>query len=927
MRKIRMKLLSLTLALAMLLLALPANLSLADPLPPEPTPAATIDFPAEQLIGLTGNAAYEISFPPGTVEAKTASNKGKINIPNTWFGKTLSIVKKGDGAVTADSAAQSLTIPARPARPAGLTATFVSASGATDGAISGVTTAMEYRLGSTGDFIGITSTPLTGITNGTYEIRIKAVATVDDVPGSFCSPVRSVEVGVMSQEDTPAATIDYVTERLVNLVSGAYYAINGGASVKAGASGIAIAGEWLGTEVQIVKKGTGTTTDSAAQSLTIPARPDRPLGFVAVYANPGLSNGSITGVTDAMEYRLSGASGYTAVTGVSITGLAAGTYQIRYKATASSFRSGNTNVTVGETSSEETPVITINFVNERLAGFIVGEVYAINGEAPQTMDKTWIAIDDTWFGTALSIVKKGNGTTTTDSAAQNLSIPARPAKPVLTKTDETVFGAGGTITGVTSAMQYRYNNGEWIDCTTGPMTAAAGVYLFRFAATDMAFHSANTKLTINAASATPEATPDASVDYAAEKLTGLVAGASYLIDGGATPYVADTEGKLAIDPAWFGTALSIVKKGNGTSTTDSAAQGLTIPARPEAPSGVGKTDETGVDLNNGAITNVTNAMEYKLSDAPAWTPCPGATVTGLAPGTYLVRFKAADSAFASEAASVTVGEFVPVYSLSVAAPAFASVAVGYSPVAAKPITITNTGNWEAIIASVALSNPTHFILSGSGAGVPKGGSITSWTIRPANNLSEGTYTTSVIVTYNGGKIATAQVSFTVGSLYPQKTLTDYYSGIAVSGNINAYSELVVNKLSTLHEKCAACDAVRKALANSALKYIYGVEIRLTQGFIGDLTVSLPVGAQYEGETVTICCCSNGEYKTYTAKVQYGRAVFTVRSLSLFAVFVPSGKLTPPQTGGADLSWTVLGVCLIALGAALPAFTRRRRERN
>ncbi|HOG01916.1 MAG: hypothetical protein BWY35_00845 [Firmicutes bacterium ADurb.Bin248] len=744
----------------------------------------------------------------------------------------------------------------------------------------------------------------------------------------------------LPQELPPVAAIDFVNERLTGLVPGAVYVI-GEAEYTAGkAAGlhpgtikiVTGTGGWLGTTILIVKKGDGVaTSNSIAQELSIPARPKKPAAslFTATYVSGG-ADGAIAGIAADMEYRLSSDDEYTQGTGADITGLAGGTYQIRYKAvipvgeTPGSFASGVTNVTVGVMSPEEIPAIAINFDQERLTGFTKNAAYVIDG-VDQTMSATWIAIDDTWMGGApVSIVRKGNGRTTTDSAAQSLTIPARPAKPTgIVATDEPYPGAGGTITGVTSAMEYRFSGGKWTPA--GSMTGVApGEYVFRFAATADAFHSAVTKVTLGTTPAAPEPAPEASIDYEAEKLTGLAAGARY--DIGGADCTADSHGELAIDSAWFGTTLSIVKKGNGTTTADSGAQSLAVPARPAAPAGIGKTDETGLDLDDGAVTGATSAMEYQLSGAAAWTACPGGTITGLAPGTYLVRFKAAASAFASEAASVQVGAYAPVYSLSVTAPVFAPVTDGYAPVAAKPITIANTGNWQADIASVALGDTARFILGGSGPNVPKGGSISSWTVRPADNLPEGTYTTAITVTYNGGKTATAQVSFTVNSLYPQKTLSDYYSGVTVSGNINAYSELVVSKLA-LHQNCAACEAIRKALSNSAFQYIYGIEIRLTRGFVGDLTISIPVGAQYEGETVSIVCCSNGEYKTYTARVQFGRALFTVRSLSLFAVFVQSGRLTPPQTGGADFPWTALGVCLIALGAALPALVRRRRAKN
>jgi len=60
----------------------------------------------------------------------------------------------------------------------------------------------------------------------------------------------------------------------------------------------------------------------------------------------GGSDGSITGTTTAMEYKLSAASTYTTVTGTSITDLAAGTYNVRYASKAGYDASPDATVTV-----------------------------------------------------------------------------------------------------------------------------------------------------------------------------------------------------------------------------------------------------------------------------------------------------------------------------------------------------------------------------------------------------------------------------------------------------------------------------------------------------------------------------------------------------------------------------------------------------
>lgn len=74
---------------------------------------------------------------------------------------------------------------------------------------------------------------------------------------------------------------------------------------------------------------------------TLPSRPTSPDTV------RGGTN-QITGVTVAMEYRLSGASTWTACTGTAITGLPAGAYQVRIKATSTNFASEPVTVQVSQ---------------------------------------------------------------------------------------------------------------------------------------------------------------------------------------------------------------------------------------------------------------------------------------------------------------------------------------------------------------------------------------------------------------------------------------------------------------------------------------------------------------------------------------------------------------------------------------------------
>ena len=115
----------------------------------------------------------------------------------------------------------------------------------------------------------------------------------------------------------------------------------------------------------------------------------------------------------------------------------------------------------------------------------------------------------------------------------------------------------------------------------------------------------------------------------------------------------------------------------------------------------------------------------------------------------------------------------PTYTLSVSAPAFEDAIVGYTQPEAQAVTITSSGNSDALISSVTLSGDQadSFTLQKGTVSVPAGGTNTSYTIRPGADLPEGTYMAAISVAYNNGAVATADVRFRVNA--------DPTSGIAV----------------------------------------------------------------------------------------------------------------------------------------------------
>ena len=162
--------------------------------------------------------------------------------------------------------------------------------------------------------------------------------------------------------------------------------------------------------------------------------------------------------------------------------------------------------------------------------------------------------------------------------------------------------------------------------------------------------------------------------------------------------------------------------------------------------------------------------------------------------------------------------------------------------------------------------------------------------------------------------------------YISRTLTDGATGVTVAGSsIHKMARLTVSPLA-LHPDDPACNAIRKAHTGGQL--ILGYNISLTPAATAPLTISMPVGSEYNGRTVTILHCINGRLENIDAVVTNGMATFTVTELSPFAVttglLVPDSEvINPPKTGDAATPW---GFVLIGLAAVCMGYLAMKRRR-
>ena len=150
----------------------------------------TINYATETL---TVNDGYEVN----TAEDFTGTAILSGASLSDYIGSTLYIRHKADANGSPASAAVALTIPARPAAPSGLTAVNETAEGKHDGQITGVTTAMEYKLSTADEWTACTGTMLTNLAPGTYEVRVKGTDS------SFTENAAQVTIATESEPSTP----------------------------------------------------------------------------------------------------------------------------------------------------------------------------------------------------------------------------------------------------------------------------------------------------------------------------------------------------------------------------------------------------------------------------------------------------------------------------------------------------------------------------------------------------------------------------------------------------------------------------------------------------------------------------------------------------------------------------------------------------
>jgi hypothetical protein len=305
------------------------------------TPAIEFDYENCYLKGFTPGETYTIN---GTVIAQ--KEDGTLDVPDDWYGTTISIVRKASDYYATDSKVQTLEIPARDDAPTGLGSVNETALGANDGQITGVRSwEMEYKPVGADKWTDCTSETITGLAIGTYQVRYKYYCTNTYIP----SKAATVVIGTDGVETPDNLQIDYAAGKITGLDPSRQYTVNGTPVTPDADGTLTIDESWYGKDLTIVKKDPDTGLE-VTETINIPAKADAPAGLGVINASgEGTTDGAITGVTAEMEYRTlnDGAISWTTCTEGTVTGLPAGMYEVRIKSINGSFASDAVKVTIG----------------------------------------------------------------------------------------------------------------------------------------------------------------------------------------------------------------------------------------------------------------------------------------------------------------------------------------------------------------------------------------------------------------------------------------------------------------------------------------------------------------------------------------------------------------------------------------------------
>ena len=438
---------------------------------PEKTPELTIDYKNEIINGFINDGNYYINDKPITLTSKKneigiifSFSYGQIDVNSDWLGTSLKIQRKARNSSFTDSDVLSLNIPARPEAPNGILTT--------DTTINGVDNTMEYKATNSDTWTPCTSNKIETSTLGANEFEIRYKATDAD----FAS--NSVTVRTKIKEETPNITVDYKNNQLVGFDSESNYTLNDNEITPIDGK-LDIADNWYGRDLTITRKARNDEyVDSNSKSIHLPTLSLAPTGIATADYN-------IYNVNSDMEYKLTTETEWHEINSEMLENVPFGIYEIRYKATDTAFASEIFTLNVEEKvkPKEITPTAEIEYSRRTLDYLNNTSTYLVNGKEYHAEDGS-LNIEDSWYGTTITIICKASNEKFQDSEPQEIYIPTLGDAPDFLEVQ------GTKIKNLKETIEIS-NKGEnnWFTTGATELELEEGEYEIRFMSTTTSFAS------------------------------------------------------------------------------------------------------------------------------------------------------------------------------------------------------------------------------------------------------------------------------------------------------------------------------------------------------------------------------------------------------------------------------------------------------
>ena len=438
---------------------------------PEKTPELTIDYKNEIINGFINDGNYYINDKPITLTSNKneigiifSFSYGQIDVNSDWLGTTLKIQRKARNSSFTDSDVLSLNIPARPEAPNGILTT--------DTTINGVDNTMEYKATNSDTWTPCTSNKIETSTLGANEFEIRYKATDAD----FAS--NSVTVRTKIKEETPNITVDYKNNQLVGFDSESNYTLNDNEITPIDGK-LDIADNWYGRDLTITRKARNDEyVDSNSKSIHLPTLSLAPTGIATADYN-------IYNVNSDMEYKLTTETEWHEINSEILENVPFGIYEIRYKETDTDFASEIFTLNVEEKvkPKEITPTAEIEYSRRTLDYLNNTSTYLVNGKEYHAENGS-LNIEDSWYGTTITIICKASNEKFQDSDPQEIYIPTLGDAPDFLEVQ------GTKIKNLKETIEIS-NKGEnnWFTTGATELELEEGEYEIRFMSTPTSFAS------------------------------------------------------------------------------------------------------------------------------------------------------------------------------------------------------------------------------------------------------------------------------------------------------------------------------------------------------------------------------------------------------------------------------------------------------